>query len=129
MKSSSEINEIKMAFQALLASQSPEEQVEREAFIMATRFLGEVTRAMEAAGLNKRDLAARLGVSASHITQLFRGDRLPNLIILAKMQSVLNIRFVIGSEDAVVEPLHHLPAQKSKPPKPEAKKSRKPQLA
>jgi ribosome-binding protein aMBF1 (putative translation factor) len=129
MKSSSEINETKMAFEALLASQSPEEQVEREALVLATRFLGEVTRSMEAAGLNKRDLAARLGVSASHITQLFRGDRLPNLIILAKMQSVLAIRFVIGSEDAPVEPLQNLPTRKSKPSKPETRTPRKPQLA
>jgi transcriptional regulator with XRE-family HTH domain len=59
------------------------------------RFLDIVERKMEELGWTRKQLAAQLGTSASYITQLFRGDKLVNMTMLAKIQKVLGIRFEV----------------------------------
>jgi transcriptional regulator with XRE-family HTH domain len=45
--------------------------------------------------LSRKKLAELIGTSPSYITQLFRGDKLLNLLTIAKFERVLNIEFVI----------------------------------
>jgi transcriptional regulator with XRE-family HTH domain len=45
--------------------------------------------------LSRKKLAELIGTSPSYITQLFRGDKLINLLTIAKLERVLNIEFDI----------------------------------
>lgn len=49
--------------------------------------------------MSKKLLAEKVNTSASYITQLFRGDSLPNFNILAKMQRVLGLKFEIKGKE------------------------------
>ncbi len=50
---------------------------------------------MEEQQLSKADLAKKLKTSKSYITQLFIGDKLINLSLLARIQTVFNVSFEI----------------------------------
>jgi transcriptional regulator with XRE-family HTH domain len=60
------------------------------------RFLDIVERKREKRGWSRKELAKKVGTSASYITQLMRGDKLINMLTLAKMQKALNIKFDIS---------------------------------
>lgn len=81
----------------LFKHENEEARIEHETHMLAFRFLGEVQRWQELLGVNRKELAKRVGTSASYITQLYRGDKIPNLEILIKMSEALNIDFRISS--------------------------------
>ena len=65
------------------------------------KFLEKIQEIAAQKGLKKKDLAQKIGTSASYITQLYRGHKLLNLMTLAKLQKALDIEFDIaikGSE-------------------------------
>lgn len=59
------------------------------------RFLSEIERISEEKELNRKDLAALIGTSASYITQLYRGNKVINLETIAKFQKALDFQFEI----------------------------------
>ena len=63
------------------------------------RFLSEVEKKYKEKGWRRKDLAKKIGTSPSYMTQLFRGTKLINLEMIAKMQDALNIKFNIQSVD------------------------------
>ncbi len=75
---------------------SNEETLEMEAEFIHLNFIQEVQKRMEQQQMSKKDLADALGTSKSYITQLFSGDKLLNLKLLAKLQRVLGVRFGIN---------------------------------
>ncbi|HKI44241.1 MAG TPA: helix-turn-helix transcriptional regulator [Balneolales bacterium] len=87
--------EIKSSFDQFFDSFSEEELFEQRAHLLAFKFLSEIEKAMEEEGVNRKELAQRIGTSASYITQLFRGDRLLNFNTLAKIEKVLDLDFEI----------------------------------
>lgn len=87
--------QIKKSFDELLSSFSEEELIEQEARLLSFQFLSEIEMAMKRQGMSKKTLAEKVNTSASYITQLFRGDRLPNFNILARIQGALGLRFEI----------------------------------
>ncbi|MEQ8546850.1 MAG: helix-turn-helix transcriptional regulator [Cyclobacteriaceae bacterium] len=88
------MTKIKDQLDALL-KKSPEEQIEFEAEMLALQFLSLVDQAMAVQGITKKELAQKIGTSASFITQLFRGDRKPNWTTLAKMKQELDLDFKV----------------------------------
>ena len=86
--------EIKAAFGGLFNNRTEEQQREDAAQLLSFRLLSEVERVMNECGLTKRQLATSVGTSASYITQLFRGDRLVNITMLARFEQVLGVQFV-----------------------------------
>ncbi|MGB4400099.1 MAG: helix-turn-helix transcriptional regulator [Daejeonella sp.] len=93
-------NQIKNSFDELFNSFTDEELLDQEARLLSFRFLSEIESAMEQQKMSKKLLADKVNTSASYITQLFRGDRLLNFNILAKMQRVLGLKFeIIRKED------------------------------
>lgn len=102
MPSSKKVNEIKKSFKDLLSLDSKKEKVEHNEHMIMFRCLSEVEGMMEELGINKRELAKRLGTSASYITQLFRGDKVINLNTLAKIEvefdKTFNIKLLNGGE-------------------------------
>lgn len=87
------VNEIQESFHALFFNTSEAEQMDLNARIMAAKFLAVIQSVADKRGLNRKELAEKVGTSASYLTQLFRGHKLPNFIILAKFQKALGIEF------------------------------------
>ncbi|WP_276362773.1 helix-turn-helix domain-containing protein [Daejeonella sp. H1SJ63] len=98
-RKSSTPNQIKTSFDQLFNNFTDEELLEQEARLLSFQFLSEIESAMEKQRMSKKDLAEKVNTSASYITQLFRGDRLANFNILAKIQRALDLKFeIIGKE-------------------------------
>ena len=99
--SNSAHGEIETAFKTILSFDNEQDQLELEAKIIMAKFLEKIQEIAAQKGLKKKDLAQKIGTSASYITQLYRGHKLLNLMTLAKFQRVLDIEFDIaikGSE-------------------------------
>ncbi len=98
-RKSSTPNQIKSSFDELFNSFTDEELLEQEARLLSFQFLSEIESAMERQRMSRKELAEKVNTSASYITQLFRGDRLANFNILAKIQRALDLKFeIIGKE-------------------------------
>ncbi|MHA4738148.1 helix-turn-helix domain-containing protein [Dyadobacter sp. MSC1_007] len=80
-----------------LFSSSPEEKNKLDALILAARFLEIVSSEMKQQNMTRKALAAAMGTSASWLTQLFRGDKLPNLETLILMGRILGLSFEVRS--------------------------------
>jgi len=94
---------LKNEWEAIIGNNSPEEEIAFKADLLAMQFLGIVDQKMEELDMSKKELAHKIGTSASFITQLFRGDRKPNWNTLAKMSLELGIEFKILSQDLLQE--------------------------
>ncbi len=94
-------NDIKRAFDKLFDSITPEEQLEHEVQLLAFSFLSIIDIEMKKQKMTQKELAEKTGTSQAYITQLFRGNRKPNLNILVKMQKALEIDFSISTKDAI----------------------------
>lgn len=95
--------EIKNAFDQLFNQLSEQDKLENEADLLMFRFLSIIETKCEALGWNRKQLAEKIGTSASYITQLFRGDKLVNMITLAKFQKALGLEFEIAEKKSYEE--------------------------
>jgi transcriptional regulator with XRE-family HTH domain len=94
---------IKNEWDNLFNEISYEDRVSSLADVLALQFLGLVDRKMELENISKKELAEKVGTSASFITQLFRGDKKPNWNILAKMSVELGLEFKVMTEELLEE--------------------------
>jgi transcriptional regulator with XRE-family HTH domain len=94
---------IKKEWDNLFNEISYEDRVASLADVLALQFLGLVDQKMEKDGISKKEMAEKIGTSASFITQLFRGDRKPNWNILAKMSMELSLDFKVLTEELFQE--------------------------
>lgn len=97
--------EIRKEFQKLF-EKSPEEQVEHRAQMLSYIFLSEAQKALDRNGWTRKQLAKEIGISASYLTQLFRGDRLLNFKTVAKVEAALEIRFEFNVVKQVEETIY-----------------------
>lgn len=87
---------ISKGYEDLFSFRDEKDELDYEAHLLMFRFLSEVERIVsEGKTLKNKDIALKLGVSPSYITQLLRGDKLMNFIMLAKIQKAFNITFEI----------------------------------
>lgn len=87
-------------FESLFTFQDEKEELDHEAHMIMLRFLGEIEENYSKNDtFKKNELAIKLGVSPSYITQLFKGDKLMNLTMLAKIQKAFNITFEIKARN------------------------------
>jgi transcriptional regulator with XRE-family HTH domain len=86
---------ISSEFENLFTFNSEKEELEHEAKMIMFRFLSELENINDSGITKKKELAEKLGVSASYITQLFNGNKLMNFTLLAKIQEAFNITFEI----------------------------------
>jgi hypothetical protein len=82
-----------------------------ETEILHLNIINEILVLMEKNNFNKADIAKLLNTSKSYITQLFSGDKLINLKMLAKLQRIFNVKFVfvpvnVGSEQSKNNKIH-----------------------
>jgi len=84
---------------SFLSSTSNEEEVELKTQLLAFSFLSEIEKLYTENNIKRNELAKAIGVSPSHLTQLFRGHRIPNLKILTKMIMYFGREYKIATED------------------------------
>ena len=95
--------DIKTAFDQLFSKLSEKDKLENDANVLMFQFLSIIETKCEELGLNRKQLAAKVGTSASYITQLFRGDKFVNMITLAKFQKALGLEFKIAEKKSYEE--------------------------
>lgn len=97
MKSSNKLmKDIENSFNELFEFENKNDLAEVNAHVLASKFLSEILDASEKNNLNRKQLADKIGTSASYLTQLFRGNKLINLTTIAKLGNELNIEFDIS---------------------------------
>lgn len=84
--------------ESLLSFNNKEEKMELEAELLHLKFIKVIEEAMKIEGISKAEIATQLATSKSYITQLFSGDKLLNMKMLARLQQVLDINFQIDAE-------------------------------
>jgi plasmid maintenance system antidote protein VapI len=83
-------------FLDLLKPKSDEDKITFEAQMIHLNLIAEITELMQLHGIaSKKELASLLGTTSSYITQLFSGEKLINLKLLARLQRVFDTKFVI----------------------------------
>lgn len=92
-------SEIQTAFDDLFTFENKDDQYEVDAKLLMAKFLSELQPIIDEKQLKRKELAEMIGTSASYLTQLYRGNKLINLLTLAKLQSALGVSFQIGLED------------------------------
>lgn len=82
--------------QNLLNFEDDQEKIDFETEIIHIEIINQILQLMEKENISKSDLAKILGISKSYITQLFAGDKILNLKLLAKFQKIFKIKFKIS---------------------------------
>lgn len=86
-------------FRDILIPESDKAKLEFEAKMIHLDFIAKLQELMEVKNINnKKELADLLETSPSFVTQLFSGEKLINLKLLAKLQRVLDIKYGIFSD-------------------------------
>jgi transcriptional regulator with XRE-family HTH domain len=87
---------ISKGYENLFSFRDEKDELDFEAHMLMFRFLSEVEKiSVDGKFIKNKELASKLGVSPSYITQLLNGDKLMNFTMLAKLQKVFNITFEI----------------------------------
>src|SRR5690554_6362228 len=94
----SKSDHIKEKFNSLFSSISEKDRSDIDAKVLMFRFLEIVEEERKQKNFSRKDLAESMGVSPAFVSQLFNGDKLLNLVHLAKLQKALGIEFEIKNE-------------------------------
>ena len=78
-----------------MSNKTPSDDVKHLAQMLMYRFLSEVEKITDERNITKKELAKRIGVSASYLTQLYIGVKPLNIETLAKIELALDFRFDI----------------------------------
>lgn len=70
-----------------------QEEVDFETNMLALSFLSEVEKEADSKGIKRNELAKIVGTSPSYITQIMRGNKVPNLKILAALGLAIGKKF------------------------------------
>lgn len=89
---------IEPGFEDLFSFKNKQEELDHEAKMIMFRFLSELDKLFSEKPIKKKDLAEAIHTSRSFITQLYQGDKLINLINLAKIQDAYNLTFEIKAK-------------------------------
>jgi transcriptional regulator with XRE-family HTH domain len=96
--SNKELQKIQDEFDKVFTFENEQDQIEVDAHSIMAMFLSEAQEIADKNGIKRKELAKKIGTSASYLTQLFRGHKLINLITIAKLQKALDIKFKISIE-------------------------------
>lgn len=84
-------------FEDLFTFKSKKEEIEHEAKMILFRLLSSFEKMMDQP-IQKKEIAEAINTSPSYVTQLFKGDKLINLITLAKLQDAYDFTFEIEAK-------------------------------
>ena len=81
-------------FEELFSFKSEKEELEHEAKMIMFRILSSFEKMIDRP-IQKKEIAEAINTSPSYVTQLFNGDKLINLMTLAKLQKTFDFTFQI----------------------------------
>ncbi len=96
---------IRAHLKQLFKFDSYEDEIEHETLMLSSCFLSEVQKVLDIKKMSKKELAGKIGTSASYVTQLFRGNKIINLNTIARIQKELDINFNIGLNEGSEYPM------------------------
>lgn len=91
---SNNYEELKSRIKSLKDSKTEEQKLEEDSFVLMANYLSEIERFQKMNKINRKELAKKIGTSASYLTQVFRGDKPLNFITISKMRKALGLVFV-----------------------------------
>jgi len=87
-------NNLEDRIKSLFEFKNDEQKFEFEKLVLQTEFMLFIADLMKKSGIeNRAQLAAKLDISESMVSQLFSGDKSINMDILTKLQRIFDIRF------------------------------------
>ncbi len=95
MKSHGKNIELQNKLANLIDTSNLEEQIEVETMIMNSIIMEQIDFYLKENNMNRNDLAEKLGVSKSYISQLFSCNKIINLETLATLKKKLNLNVFI----------------------------------
>lgn len=96
-------NNLKEKFDALFDSIPEKDKLDIDAKVLMFRFLEIVEEEREKRDMNRKDLADILGVRPAFVSQLFNGNKLLNLVHMAKLQKAFGFEFEVRNGNAKVQ--------------------------
>ena len=93
MTSNNKQKEIKERLKSLLSFDDENDKLEFETSLIHLDIIDNIIELMNERGYTKARLAKELKTSKSYITQLFSGDKLVNLHLIAKLQRIFGVKF------------------------------------
>jgi ribosome-binding protein aMBF1 (putative translation factor) len=103
MNSQKHPEELKQGFRDIVRLRNDQEKLEFEAEMIHLQVMDQIRTLMEEQGMNKTMLAKHLNTTKGYVSQLFSGDKLLNLKLLAKFQRIFQIQFEILPRKTVEE--------------------------
>jgi plasmid maintenance system antidote protein VapI len=82
-------------FEKLFEFETADDANIHQSKIIMMKFLHEMEKSLGKQPLKKKELAAILGVSPSYVTQLYNGDKLINLEMIARIEQAFGIEFKV----------------------------------
>ena len=92
-------SDIEALFQGL-NNKTEDQLIRDESYVLQANYLSEIERLYRDGGLNRKELAHKIDLSPSYLSQVFSGDKPLNFLTLAKIKRALNLRFEIKASFA-----------------------------
>ncbi len=89
------LNNAKEKISKRFLEKTEDELIKEDADILMANYLSEIERLRELIGFNQQDLALRIKLTPSYLSQVFTGKKPLNFITLAKIKRVLKIKFSV----------------------------------
>lgn len=83
----------------ILRFQDDDEKFEFEMQMIHLNLMNQVRELMEKQGMNKKMLAECLHTSKGYVSQLFSGDKMFNLPLIAKLQRIFHVQFMASFQE------------------------------
>ncbi|MDZ7636243.1 MAG: helix-turn-helix transcriptional regulator [Bacteroidales bacterium] len=83
----------------MLEFKSSNQKAKLEEELLSLKFIATIEELLEQNDVNRSDLANILDSSKSYVSQVFSGDKMVNIRILAKIQRALNVSFKLYAVD------------------------------
>ena len=83
----------------MLEFKSSNQKAKLEEELLSLKFIATIEELLEQNDVNRSDLANILDSSKSYVSQVFSGDKMINIRILAKIQRALNVSFKLYAVD------------------------------
>lgn len=83
----------------MLEFKSSKEKAKLEEELLSLKFIATIEELLEQNDVNRSDLANILDSSKSYVSQVFSGDKMLNIRILARIQRALNVSFKLYAVD------------------------------
>ncbi len=95
---SNKLEEIQAKFKTLSEESSGEEFTEHDSLMLMAAYLSEFEKIQKHRQIQRNELAKEVELSASYLTQVFRGNKPLNFPTISKLRRALKIRFEVSAK-------------------------------